>query len=84
MVGRGAERLRRRGFPADRMGLLGQWCRLRRPSIGSPHHKSEKHIGRCFAAVRAAVANLERDLSRARQGAADTPDAARDCDAAAV
>ncbi len=78
------ERLQRRGFPADRMALLGQWCRLRRLGIGSPHHKGEKHIGRCFAVVRAAVANLERDLCRARQGAAGTPGAARDCDAAAI
>lgn len=79
-----AERLQRRGFPADRMVLLGQWCQPRRLRIGDPHRKSERHIGRCFGAVRAAVTNLERELRQARQAAVDTPDAAQDCDAAAV
>ena len=89
-----AERLQRRGFPADRIALLGLWCRPRRLRIGDPHGKSESRIDSCFASVRTAVTNLGQELRRACLGAAPAgsagpvdrhaADEAEDCDTAAA
>ena len=61
-----AQYLVRRGFPAERIALLGQWTRPRRLRIPDPNRRSEDEVRHCFALVRAAVLDLGQELRRTR------------------
>lgn len=79
MSPRQARSLVQQGFPADRIALLGLWCRPRRLHIEDAHLDGEEALRRCFGLVREATLSLGEDWRRAR-AEADTPDAKDDFD----
>jgi protein-tyrosine phosphatase len=85
MSPRQARSLVQRGFPAERIALLGLWCRWRRLHIEDAHGEGEEALRRCFARVHEATLALGQEWHRARAEAAATPgcDAVDGLDAAA-
>ena len=81
---RQAQHLVRRGFPAERIALLGRWCRPRRLSIPDPHRKGDEALRRCFELVRAATLNLVQELRRVQlcAGGSSRPVPRHEADAA--
>ncbi|NEX22536.1 hypothetical protein G3480_19860 [Thiorhodococcus mannitoliphagus] len=63
---RHAERLARRGIPADRIALLGHWARPRRYHLHDPESLSLDYFRSCFAMILPAVLHLVRELKEQR------------------